>query len=146
MRLAVTYDQGEVFPHFGKTRFFQLYQITDGQVTGYETVSAGGAGHGALAGFLQSHGVDTLICGGLGEGARAALEAADIRIFAGVSGSAEQAVQDLLAGRLHQTGEAVCDRDHAGHGHHGQHDGACCGRHAGHHHGHQGGDGCGCHA
>ena len=125
MRVAVTYENGQVFAHFGKTPAFQIYDVADGRITGYETVStAGSGGHGALATFLQSPGVDTLICGGIGEGAQGALEQAGIAVYGGVSGPADQAVQDLLSGRL-TPGAGAC-------GHHGQH------AHGGHHCGHHG--------
>ena len=82
-------------------------------------VSAAGSGHGALAGFLKAQGADTLICGGIGGGARTALAQAGIRLFPGVAGDADRAVDDLLAGRLEYDPDTVCshhDHDH-GHGH-----------------------------
>ena len=68
MKIAVTYENGQVFQHFGHCEQFKLYDAADGAVTSSQVVSAAGSGHGALAGFLQSHGVDALICGGIGAG------------------------------------------------------------------------------
>ena len=73
MKIAVTYENGQVFQHFGHCEQFKLYDVQDGQVVSSQVVSAIGSGHGALAGFLQQHQVDTLICGGIGGGARTAL-------------------------------------------------------------------------
>ena len=87
MKIAVTYENGEIFQHFGHTEAFKIYDIADGKVVSAEVVDTNGSGHGALAGFLVAHGVDTLICGGIGGGAQNALAQAGIRLFGGVSGN-----------------------------------------------------------
>ena len=61
MRIAVTYENGNIFQHFGHTEFFKLYDIEGGKVVTSEVVSTNGSGHGALAGFLQANGADILI-------------------------------------------------------------------------------------
>ena len=130
MKIAVTYENGEIFQHFGHTETFKIYDIADGKVVSAEVVDTNGSGHGALAGFLVAHGVDTLICGGIGGGAQNALAQAGIRLFGGVSGNADEAVNALLAGNLGYNPNVHCDHhDHeAGHscGDHG------CGRHSCH--------------
>ena len=73
MKIAVTYENGQIFQHFGHTEQFKLYEVTDGKIVHAEIVDTNGSGHGALAGFLMQSGVDTLICGGIGGGAQAAL-------------------------------------------------------------------------
>ena len=103
MKIAVTYENGQVFQHFGHTERFKLYEVEDGAVTASQVVDTAGSGHGALAGFLRERGVQTLICGGIGGGARTALAQAEIQLYPGVSGAADQAVADLLAGRLGRT-------------------------------------------
>ena len=90
MKIAVTYENGQVFQHFGHCEQFKLYDAADGAVTSSQVVSAVGSGHGALAGFLQSHGVDTLICGSIGAGARTALAEGGIQLYPGVSGGADE--------------------------------------------------------
>ena len=130
MKIAVTYENGEIFQHFGHTETFKIYDIADGKVVSAEVVDTNGSGHGALAGFLVAHGVDTLICGGIGGGAQNALTQAGIRLFGGVSGNADEAVNALLAGNLGYNPNVHCDHhDHeAGHscGDHG------CGSHSCH--------------
>ena len=130
MKIAVTYENGEIFQHFGHTEAFKIYDIADGKVVSAEVVDTNGRGHGALAGFLVAHGVDTLICGGIGGGAQNALAQAGIRLFGGVSGNADEAVNALLAGNLGYNPNVHCDHhDHeAGHscGDHG------CGSHSCH--------------
>ena len=118
MKIAVTYENGEVFQHFGHTEQFKLYTVENGAVTGSEVVSTNGSGHGALAGFLVEHNVDTLICGGIGGGAQSALAQAGIRLYGGVNGNADEAVNALLAGNLGYNPDVHCSHhDHEGEGH-----------------------------
>ena len=112
MRIAVTYENGQVFQHFGHTETMKFYDIEDGRVVSSKIVDTNGSGHGALAGFLENHGVQTLICGGIGGGARNALADAGITLYPGVSGSADEAVAALLAGRLDYNPDTVCAHHH----------------------------------
>lgn len=125
MKVAVTYENGTIFQHFGHTEQFKVYDITDGQITDAQVVDTSGSGHGALAGLLSGLGVDTLICGGIGAGAQTALAEAGIRLYGGVSGSADEAVKALLAGSLAYNPQVHCD--HHSHEHHGE--GHHCGEH-----------------
>lgn len=121
MRIAVTYEDGQVFQHFGHTQQFKIYDIADGKMTASRVVDTGGSGHGALAGVLNALGADTLICGGIGGGAQEALAAAGIRLYGGVSGGADEAVEAFLAGDLAYDPGVRCDH----HGEHHHHDGGC---------------------
>lgn len=116
MRIAVTYENGNIFQHFGHTQQFKLYDIEDGKIARTQVLDTDGNGHGALAGMLSGQNIDTLICGGIGAGAQAALSAAGIRLYGGVSGSADEAVNQLLAGSLAYNPEVCCD--HHGEEHH----------------------------
>ena len=129
MRIAVTYENGEIFQHFGRTEHFKLYDIEDGTITNEQIVETGGSGHGALAGFLRAAQVDALICGGIGSGAQMALAEAGITLYGGVSGNADAAAKAFAEGRLAYDPDAHCDHhDHAGEGHDCAHDGGhCCG-------------------
>lgn len=131
MKIAVTYDNGNVFQHFGKTEFFKIYQVENNQVVSSEIISSNGSGHGALAGILAEQDVDVLICGGIGGGAQAALAEAGVELCAGAQGDTDQVVCAYLSGELVSTG-ANCDHHHEdGHdcGHH--EDGHSCGGHCG---------------
>ena len=123
MKIAVTYENGEIFQHFGHTETFKIYDVTDGKITGTQIVDTNGNGHGALAGFLVENGVDTLICGGIGGGAQNALAQAGIRLFGGVSGNADDAVNAFLSGNLGYDPDVHCNH----HEHHGE--GHSCGNH-----------------
>lgn len=128
MKIAVTYDNGEIFQHFGHTEAFRIYEVEDGQVISSEVEDTNGSGHGALAGFLKERGVDTLICGGIGAGAQNALAEAGIRLYGGVTGNADDAVRALLGGGLDYDPDVMCSHHHEGehHGNCGGH-GANCG-------------------
>ena len=115
MRVAVTYENGEIFQHFGHTEQFKIYDIKDGKIVHEEVVDTNGQGHGALAGFLFGGKVDTLICGGIGGGAQVALSEAGIKLYGGVSGNADEAVKALIEERLDYNPDVKCD--HHGEGH-----------------------------
>lgn len=117
MKVAVTYEAGMIFQHFGHTQQFKLYDVENGVVQGERIVDTQGSGHGALAGFLTAHGVDTLLCGGIGGGAQNALAAAGIKLYGGISGNADEAVRALLAGTLAYNPEVHCDHHEHGHDH-----------------------------
>ena len=117
MRIAVTYENGEVYQHFGHTEQFKLYDVADGAIVAEQVVDTNGSGHGALAGFLQAAQVDALICGGIGMGAQMALADAGIRLYAGVQGAADEAASALAQGKLSYDPDARCD--HHGHEHGG---------------------------
>ena len=108
MKIAVTYDNGEIFQHFGHTEQFKLYDIENGKVVASEVVGTNGSGHGALAGFLAEHQVQVLICGGIGGGARTALAEAGITLYGGVSGNADDAVKALIDGNLGYNPNVKC--------------------------------------
>ena len=131
MKIAVTYDNGNVFQHFGKTEFFKVYEVEENQVISSEIIGSNGTGHGALAGLLAGQSVDVLICGGIGGGAQAALAEAGVELCAGAEGDTDQAVEAYLKGELVSTG-ANCDH------HHGEEH--SCGHHED---GHSCGDSCG---
>lgn len=123
MRVAVTYENGDIFQHFGHTEQFKIYDIRDGKILSSEIVDTNGSGHGALAGVLNALKVDALICGGIGGGAQMALAEAGIQLFGGVSGSADAAAQALAEGKLDFNPAVRCDH----HDHHGE--GHSCGSH-----------------
>ena len=105
MKIAVTYDNGEVFQHFGRTQFFKIYEVEDQKILSSEVVDSNGQGHGALAGVLAGYGVDVLICGGIGGGAQEALSNAGIEICAGAEGNTDAVAEAYLKGELENAGD-----------------------------------------
>lgn len=128
MKIAVTYENGEIFQHFGHTEQFKLYDIKNGQIVGTQVVDTNGQGHGALSDLLAQVNVEVLICGGIGGGAKAALSEAGIALYGGAAGSADEAVKSYLDGKLaynpgvqcshheheHSCGEHNCEEDKHG--------------------------------
>ncbi len=125
MKLAVTYENNQVFQHFGHTEAFKIYEIEDGQVISAQVVSTNGNGHGALSGFLKGLDVRVVICGGIGGGAQNALTSAGIRFFGGVKGDCDQAVVAYLSESLSFNPNVTCN--HHGEGH------SCSGHSCGNH-------------
>ena len=121
MKIAVTYDNGNVFQHFGKTESFKVYEVENNQVVKSEVIGSNGTGHGALAGLLADQGIDVLICGGIGGGAQAALAEAGVELCSGAEGDTDAAVEAYMKGELTSAG-ATCD-------HHGHEEGHSCGDH-----------------
>lgn len=123
MRIAVTYENEQIFQHFGHTEKFKIYDIEQGEIIIKTVVNTNGQGHGALANILKGLEVDVLICGGIGGGAQTALSEAGIKLYGGVSGSCDAAVDAMLKGSLGYDPFVKCD-------HHDHNDGAhTCGDH-----------------
>lgn len=116
VRVAVTYDNGKIFGHFGHTEQFKVYDIQDNKVISSEIVPTNGSGHGALATFLSERNVDILVCGGIGAGAQSALSEAGIKLFGGVTGDADESVNAYLAGSLNYNKDVRCNHHDNEHG------------------------------
>lgn len=125
MKIAVTYDNEQIFQHFGHTEKFKVYEVENGAVVSAKVVDTNGQGHGALAGLLSLIGADVLICGGIGGGAQMALREAGIQLYGGAFGSCDAAVEAFLAGRLGYDPDVKCDH----HGSHSHDEGHDCGSH-----------------
>lgn len=128
MKVAVTYENGQVFQHFGHTENFKIYDVENGKIIKSEVYNTNGSGHGALAGFLKEYKVNVLICGGIGEGAQNALVDLGIKFFGGVTGAADEVVEAFLKDKLDFDPNIKCNHhekkeDHGACGEHG------CGKH-----------------
>ena len=126
MKIAVPYENGQVFQHFGHSEQFKIYDAENGKIVSSEVVDTNGSGHGALAGFLSLRGVNVLICGGIGGGAIAALGEAGIAVYGGAQGAADECVKAFLNGNLSYDPNARCSHHDHGEGHScGAHGGDC---------------------
>jgi len=127
MRIAITYKDGQVFQHFGRSEFFKIYDVKDGEIITTAIIPTNGNGHGALGNFLKQAKVDALICGGIGAGARNVLKNADIALYPGVTGDSDEACKAFIAGTLIYQPDIECHDHHHEDGHSCQdHD---CGNH-----------------
>lgn len=124
MRIAVAYEDGQIFQHFGHTEQFKVYDVEDGRIAAKTIINTNGSGHGALAGMLKNMHTDILICGGIGGGAIRALDEAGIKLYGGVAGNADEAVEAYLKGSLNYNPDVKCE--HHGHEHSEDHE---CGEH-----------------
>ena len=115
MIIAVTYEEGNVFQHFGHSKYFKIYLVENNKVIKEEVLPTNGEGHGALGLFLKKHNVDTLICGGIGGGAQSILKTNGIKIYGGVIGNADEAVKALLNNTLKYNPKVMCNHDHHTH-------------------------------
>ncbi len=116
MKIAATYDQGNIFQHFGRTEQFKVYEVEDGKILSSQVIGSNGIGHGALAGLLAEHAIEVLICGGIGGGAQNALAEAGIQVCSGAQGDADAVVEAYLRGELADAG-VTCDHHHHEEGH-----------------------------
>lgn len=119
MRIAVAYQNEEVFGHFGKTEQFKLYDVEDNRVVSTIVIDTNCQGHEALADVLANEKIDVVICGGIGQGARDALAAKGIQVCAGAEGKADAAVGNYLDGILTGSAETCAHHHEEGEG--------CCG-------------------
>lgn len=101
MKIAIPYEDSQVFRHFGKAAQFKLYNVSEDEILSTEVIDADGTGHSALAQFLEEQKVNVVICGGIGVPAINALQEAGIQIMGGASGEADQQVLDFLNGKIH---------------------------------------------
>lgn len=129
VRIAVTYENGEIFQHFGQTREFKIYDTIDDKIVESKVVGTDGFRHCSLGSYLYEIGVSVLICGNLGGGASRSLQAAGILVYGGNSGNADEAVEKLLHRELLYNPMPTCSDDH-------HHEGGC-------HHSHASVEGCG---
>lgn len=111
-KIAVTYKDNEVFQHFGHSEQFKVYETDGDKIVNSKVLDTEGQGHGALSELLSNNGIDVLICGGIGQGAREALKNAGIKLYPGVTGNADSAVQNLLTGTLDYNENTVCAHHH----------------------------------
>lgn len=130
MRIAVTYENGQIFQHFGHTEAFKIYNVENGKIVSESILNSNGSGHGALATLLSGNAVDVLICGGIGGGAQMALAQAGIKLYGGVSGKADDAVKALINNTLDFNPDVKCNHHEEGHEHHGNCESGGCGSHS----------------
>lgn len=129
MKIAITYDNGYVFQHFGHTEKFQIFEIENNKIKETYLLDCNGVGHCALVNVLIEEGIDSLICGGVGGGAISALNKAKIKVFPGVHGEISQIIQLYLNNELCESYESNCDHHdenhHKNHEHHCNHKHGC---------------------
>lgn len=112
MKVAITFDKGNVFQHFGKTEQFKIYEIESNNITDSYIISNNGITHCALIDYLKKNNIDVLICGGLGYGAVSKLNELNIKLYAGVSGSCDEVIKAYLNNSLNYDNSHTCEDEH----------------------------------
>ena len=123
---AVMADGDHVSGHFGRSEGFYRVVMEEGKVKERQYIDARANQHEGMVSLMVQQGVQAVLAGGIGAHAVERLEAAGIRLLAGVRLPIDEAIQGLLAGTL-EPGDTSCGcgGDHHGEGHHSH----------GHHHG-----------
>ena len=120
MKIAVTYEKGLIFQHFGHSEKFKIYEVENNKIINNYIVDTNNEGHQYLSIFLNDLGINKLICGGIGNGAISALTKYNIEVLAGVKGNVDEAVELYLNGNLKYSSQANCNCD-GNHDHHHHH-------------------------
>ena len=108
MKIAVTYDNGNLFSHFGQMEQFRIYEVVDEKVT-----NTNRSGHGTLVTLLSELKINVLICSEIGAGIQNALSKTGITLCDGVSSSVDAVVSDLFSRTLAYNPNVYCN--HHGH-------------------------------
>lgn len=95
-RIAVSAEKDSVYPHFGMTPRFQIFDVRDGKVLNEMSAETGGTKRGALVGFLEEIGADIVICDCIGLRAAKNLSAAGVQLVPDVSGDIWAAVSTCI--------------------------------------------------
>lgn len=120
MKIAVASDDGiYLAPHFGRSRYFLVFEVTDGQITGPEarangcTASSPGEcgheahSHDALVPALKDYQV--VLAGGMGRGAAMDLQAQGIQPLAvSFTGPVVEAIKAYISGSIQPLGSWCC--------------------------------------
>jgi predicted Fe-Mo cluster-binding NifX family protein len=132
MRIAISTEGNEVFPHFGRSPVFTIADVVDGRVSGKEIIPNPGHQPGFIPRFLNEKGVQLVITGGMGARAQDIFRELGMETVLGVSGNVDEVIERFVTGTLaggaslcdhgagkgHGVGKTVCDHPHDDH-HHG---------------------------
>lgn len=114
MRIAVSYEDGNVFSPFGSTKSLKLYELEGKQIIREVVVPTWGEGSEAQIDCLKQYAANVLVCGAVEGAVRAKLLDAGIMTFGGVIGKADTAVQAFLNGTLQAAPDGKCDAHSCG--------------------------------
>lgn len=117
MKIAIPVKHENIYQHFGMASTFKVYTVENNQVVKTESIATEGRGHGAMLSVLLENGINCVICGGIGEGAIQGVTQAGIELVAGISGTADDALNAYLAGGLQSNMQQACSKQHHSHQH-----------------------------
>jgi len=105
----------EISMHFGKTPYFTLIKLEDGEIKDVdvkETFGKHAGGSMTPAEIIVNSGADVLVCGNLGPKAVSMLRESGIQVFSGASGQVNQAFKEWKMGKLSVADENSCNEKH----------------------------------
>ena len=103
MKIAVAYEDGQIYEHFGHAKCFAIYDFEDMTVENgsKKLVDASNLhGHTDMANLMRDEGVEAVISGTMGDEARRLLLDYTIVPVTGYCGSADDAAALLMLGQL----------------------------------------------
>lgn len=111
MKIAVSYENGQIFHHVGDTKTFKLYNVEENKVIDTKILETTGRGRGMVIDFLQENSATVLLCNEICSGAKGAVVDTGVQVFGGVTGDADEAVKAFLNNQLTDGDTVVCNHD-----------------------------------
>lgn len=96
MRIAVPYEEGNIYFNLGHTKQIKVYEIEEGKVIGTAIADVSGTGHDVITEYLKELEIDIVICDKLCMGSQLVLKDMGIDYKSDVQGDADQAVSEHL--------------------------------------------------
>ena len=100
MKIAIPYDRGKIFDHFGHAAYFEIVNVDDGKVIGKMNVPTSGSGHEYMVSFLKRLKVNVVISSHMGKKAIMSFLENNIEVYIGLSGGVDDVVSRYLEGTL----------------------------------------------
>ena len=107
MKIAISTDEENISPHFGRCPKFTILEIKDNELVSKETINNPGHGPGFLPQFLGERGIDYIVSGGMGARAKELFEKENIKTILGIEGKVDDIIDRILKGTL-KGGENIC--------------------------------------
>jgi predicted Fe-Mo cluster-binding NifX family protein len=108
MRIAISTEGNDVFPHFGRCPVFTIVDVDGGSVVGRRVIPNPGHQPGFIPRFLGEQGVHLVVTGGMGGRAQDIFRELGMQTILGVSGPVDAVIERFLAGTL-AGGASLCD-------------------------------------
>lgn len=112
MKIAVMLHGNQVSGHFGRSNGIALYDIEDNKIISEELHEAKPHANGSMPNAVLLLDANIVISGGMGKGAYSKLSSEGIKVFLATEGTAEQAVESYLNGKLYESGATCVSHSH----------------------------------
>ena len=97
MKIAISTENDEVFPHFGRAPQYTFITIEEGELKEKKVFSNPGHTIGAVPRFVKEQGAEYMITGGMGHRAIQLFQEYGIEIFVGISGKIDDVSSKNIA-------------------------------------------------